>query len=104
MKKNRPAVLLQVIAEPRDRDRLAKILFEETTTIGLRYHSVNRIILNRTEATIETRFGDVKVKIWQEPNGEKRISPEYEELKRIATEKNIPLRVLRDEIVKGFKQ
>jgi uncharacterized protein (DUF111 family) len=104
MKKNRPAVLVRVIAEPRNRDSLAKILFEETTTIGLRYHSVNRIILNRTEATIETRFGDVKVKIWQEPNGEKRISPEYEELKRIATEKNIPLRVLRDEIVKGFKQ
>jgi uncharacterized protein (DUF111 family) len=46
----------------------------------------------------------VKVKIWQEPNGEKRISPEYEELKRIAIEKNIPLRVLRDEIVKSFKQ
>jgi uncharacterized protein (DUF111 family) len=104
MKKNRPAVLVRVIAEPRNRDSLAKILFEETTTIGLRYHSVNRIILNRTEATIETRFGDVKVKIWQEPNGEKRISPEYEELKRIAIEKNIPLRVLRDEIVKSFKQ
>jgi uncharacterized protein (TIGR00299 family) protein len=103
MKKNRPAVLVRVIAEPQDRDRLAKILFEETTTIGLRYHSVSRIILNRTEATIETRFGDVRAKIWQEPNGEKRISPEYEELKRIAVEKNIPLKVLRDEIVKSFK-
>jgi hypothetical protein len=104
MKKNRPAVLLQVIAEPRDRDRLAKILFEETTTIGLRYHSVGRIILNRTEATIKTRFGDVRVKIFQEPSGEKRISPEYDELKRIAIEKKIPLNVLRDEIVKSFKQ
>jgi pyridinium-3,5-bisthiocarboxylic acid mononucleotide nickel chelatase len=103
MKKNRPAVLVRVIAEPRDRDRLAKILFEETTTIGLRYHSVGRIILNRTEATIKTRFGDVKVKILQEPNGEKRISPEYDELKRIAIEKRIPLNVLRDEIVKSFK-
>jgi len=104
MKKNRPAVLVRVIAEPGNRDSLAKILFEETTTIGLRYHSVNRIILNRTEATIETRFGDVKVKIWQEPDGKKRISPEYEELKRIAIEKNIPLKILRDEIVKSFKQ
>jgi pyridinium-3,5-bisthiocarboxylic acid mononucleotide nickel chelatase len=104
MKKNRPAVLLQVIAEPRDRDRLAKILFEETTTIGLRYHSVGRIILNRTEATIKTRFGDVRIKILQEPNGEKRISPEYDDLKRIASEKRIPLNVLRDEIVRSFKQ
>ena len=104
MKKNRPAVLVRVIAEQRDRDRLAKILFEETTTIGLRYHSVSRIILNRTEEIIKTRFGDVKVKLWQEPSGEKRISPEYDELKRIATEKKIPLNVLRDEIVKSFKE
>jgi uncharacterized protein (TIGR00299 family) protein len=104
MKKNRPAVLVRVIAEPQDRDRLAKILFEETTTIGLRYHSVSRIILNRTETTIKTRFGNVKVKIWQEPSGEKRINPEYDELKRIAIEKKIPLNVLRDEIVKSFKE
>jgi uncharacterized protein (DUF111 family) len=94
---------VRVIAEPRDRDRLARILFDETTTIGLRYHSVGRIILNRTETTIKTRFGDVNVKVFQEPGGEKRISPEYDELKRIAIEKKIPLNVLRDEIVKGFK-
>jgi uncharacterized protein (TIGR00299 family) protein len=104
MKKNRPAVLVRVIAELQDRDRLAKILFEETTTIGLRYHSVGRIILDRTEATIKTRFGDVKVKIFQEPGGEKRITPEYDELKRIAIEKKIPLNLLRDEIVKSFKE
>jgi pyridinium-3,5-bisthiocarboxylic acid mononucleotide nickel chelatase len=104
MKKNRPAVLVRVIAEPRDRDRLARILFEETTTIGLRYHSVGRIILNRTEATIKTRFGDVKVKIFQEPGGEKRISPEYDDLKRLASDRKIPLNVLRDEIVKSFKE
>ncbi|HEX6175288.1 MAG TPA: nickel pincer cofactor biosynthesis protein LarC [Candidatus Binatia bacterium] len=104
MKKNRPAVLVRIIAELHNRDRLAKILFEETTTIGLRYHSVSRIILNRTEATIKTRFGDVKIKLWQEPSGRKRISPEYDELKRIAIEKKIPLNVLRDEIVKSFKE
>jgi uncharacterized protein (DUF111 family) len=104
MKKNRPAVLVRVIAELRDRDSLAKILFEETTTIGLRYHSVGRIILDRTEATIKTRFGDVKVKILQQPSGEKRITPEYDELKRIASERKIPLNVVRDEIVKSFKE
>ena len=104
MKKNRPAVLVRIIAELNNRDTLAKILFEETTTIGLRYHSVNRIILDRTEATIKTRFGDVKVKILHEPSGEKRISPEYEALKRIAIENKIPLHVLRDEIVKSFKE
>jgi uncharacterized protein (DUF111 family) len=46
----------------------------------------------------------VRIKILQEPNGEKRISPEYDDLKRIASEKRIPLNVLRDEIVRSFKQ
>ena len=104
MKKNRPAVLVRVIAEPPDRDRLAKILFAETTTIGVRYYPVGRMILKRTETTIETRFGDVKVKILQEPSGEKRISPEYDELKRIADDKNLPLNIVRDEVVKSFKE
>jgi pyridinium-3,5-bisthiocarboxylic acid mononucleotide nickel chelatase len=103
MKKNRPAVLVRVIAETRDRDKLAKILFEETTTIGLRYHSVGRMILKRSENTIKTRFGNVKVKILHEPDGDTRISPEYDELKRIAKDKDVPLNVLRDEIVKNFK-
>lgn len=104
MKKNRPAVLVRVLAEPLDRDRLAKILFEETTTIGVRYYPVGRIILKRTEGTIKTRFGDVKVKILQEPSGKKRVSPEYDELKRIADDKNLPLSIVRDEVVKSFKE
>jgi pyridinium-3,5-bisthiocarboxylic acid mononucleotide nickel chelatase len=104
MKKNRPAMLVRMIAEPGDRDKLAKILFEETTTIGLRYYSVGRMILKRTETTIKTRFGDLKVKIVQEPSGEKRISPEYDELKRIANDNDVPLHVVRDEIVKNFER
>jgi uncharacterized protein (TIGR00299 family) protein len=104
MKKNRPAVLVRVIAEPRDRDKLAKILFEETTTIGMRYYSVGRLILKRTSQALKTRFGNVTVKIVEEPNGETRISPEYEELKRLAAANNVPLNVLHNEIVKAFKK
>lgn len=104
MKKNRPAVLVRVIAEPRDRDKLANILFEDTTTIGLRYYSVGRMILKRTSQALKTRFGNVTVKIVEEPNGEKRISPEYEELKRLAAANNVPLSVLHNEIVKTFNK
>ena len=104
MKKNRPAVLVRVIAEPLDRDKLAKILFEETTTIGLRYYSVGRMILKRTSQALNTRFGNVTVKIVEGPNGEKRISPEYEELKRLAAANNVPLSVLHNEIVKTFNK
>jgi len=103
MKKNRPGTLLSVIAEPSQRERLAKILFRETSTIGIRYYPVNRMILKRTASRVETKFGTVKVKIIEEPDGTKRATPEYEDLRRIAVAKKIPLKVLYDEVLRSFK-
>ena len=104
MKKNRPATLVRVIAKPSDREKLAKILFRETSTIGLRYYPVNRMILKRTSKKLKTRFGLVKVKIVEEPDGTKRATPEYDDLRRIAAAKKIPLKVLYEEILKSFHE
>ncbi len=103
MKKNRPGTLLRVIAQPSHREKIAKILFRETSTIGIRYYPVNRMILKRTSKKVKTRFGPVKVKMIEEPDGTKRATPEYEDLKRIATAKKIPLKVLYDEVLMGLK-
>ena len=103
MKKNRPGTLLRVIAEPSRREKLAEIIFRETSTIGLRYYPVQRVILKRSAARVKTRFGPVKVKIIEEPDGTKRATPEYEDLRRIAQAKKIPLKVLYDEALKSFK-
>ena len=103
MKKNRPGTLLRIIAEPSRREKLANILFRETSTIGIRYYPVARMILKRTTKTIKSRFGPVKVKVIEEPDGTKRATPEYEDLRRIAQAKKIPLKVLYDEVVKSFK-
>lgn len=102
MKKNRPAVLLRVIAEAADKARLAQILFEETTTIGLRYYSVGRVTLRRTSRIVKTRFGSVRVKALQQPDGSQRIIPEYDELKRIATARKLPLSLVREAILKNL--
>ncbi len=104
MKKNRPGTLLRVIAEPSHRERLARILFRETSTIGIRYYPVNRMILKRTASRVKTKFGTVKVKVIEEPDGTKRATPEYEELRRIAAAKKIPLKLLYDEVVRSFKR
>ncbi len=104
MKKNRPGTLLRVIAEPPYREKLANILFRETSTIGVRYYPVGRMILKRTSKTVKTRFGPVKVKVIEEPDGTKRATPEYEDLRRIAQAKKIPLRVLYDEVVRSFNE
>jgi pyridinium-3,5-bisthiocarboxylic acid mononucleotide nickel chelatase len=104
MKKNRPATLLRVIAEPAQRERLAKILFHETSTIGVRYYSVGRMILNRISETVKTRFGRVRVKVIEQPDGTRRAAPEYDDLKRIAAAKKIPLKHLHDEVMKSFSK
>ncbi len=101
MKKNRPATLLSVIAKPRDRERLAGIIFRETSTIGIRSHRVQRLILQRSSKTIETRFGRVTVKVVEQPDGSKRVTPEYDELKRIASAKKIPIKLIYDEVLRS---
>jgi hypothetical protein len=104
MKKNRPGTLLSVIAEPKHRDTLAQIIFRETSTIGVRFYPVARIILERSSQTLKTRYGAIKVKVVEEPNGTRRIGPEYDDLKRIANAKKIPLRLLYDEVVRSSKK
>ena len=104
MKKNRPGTLLRIIAEPALREKLGEIVFRETTTIGLRYYPVKRMILKRAASRVKTKFGAVKVKIIEEPDGTKRATPEYEDLRRIAAAKKIPLKVLYDEVVRSFKR
>jgi len=104
MKKNRPGTLLSVIAEPPLREKLSGIIFRETSTIGIRYYPVNRMILKRTASRVKTKFGTVKVKIIEEPDGTKRATPEYEDLRRIAEAKKIPLKVLYDEVLRSIKE
>ena len=103
MKKNRPGTLLRVIAELALREKLAGIVFRETTTIGIRTYPVHRLVLKRSAARVKTRFGAVKIKIIEEPDGTKRATPEYEDLRRIAAAKKIPLKILYDEVVRSFK-
>jgi pyridinium-3,5-bisthiocarboxylic acid mononucleotide nickel chelatase len=100
MKKNRPATLLSVVAEPHDREKLAGIIFEETSTIGLRFYPVKRMILKRESKTVKTRFGAVTVKIVEQPDGSKRAAPEYDDVKRIAAANKIPIKLIHDEVAR----
>ena len=102
MKKNRPGTLLRVIAEPARKDRLAEIIFRETSTIGIRCYPVSRMILKRAVRKVKTRFGPVRVKVVEEPGGGRRAAPEYEDLRKIAQAKKIPLKVLYDEVLRSF--
>jgi uncharacterized protein (DUF111 family) len=104
MKKNRPATLLTVICESAKRDKLAAIILQETTSIGVRYYPVRRLILKRKTKKISTRFGAVTVKIVEQPDGTERAAPEYDDLKRIAAAKNLSLKIVHDEVMRKLKK
>ena len=94
MKKSRPATMLRVLAAPGDRERLATIVFAETTTIGLRWVAERRMVLAREETRVETPWGSVRVKVARAPDGTVNVAPEFEDCRRIATEKQVALKVV----------
>jgi hypothetical protein len=94
MKKSRPATMLRVLAAPADRDRLAGIVFAETSTIGLRHTTWARMVLPREERTVETPYGTVRVKIAHAPDGTPNVAPEFEDCRRLAAERGVPLKLI----------
>ncbi len=91
MKKGRPGVRVSVIAESGDGKRLADIILQETSTIGVRITQARRHILKRTSTTAQTPWGDVQAKAVERPHGWE-IVPEYESCVRVAEEEGVPLR------------
>jgi pyridinium-3,5-bisthiocarboxylic acid mononucleotide nickel chelatase len=90
MKKGRPAHLLSVLSDQRTLDAMLSILFRETTTIGVRIQHLERRKLQRAQRQIQTSLGMVTAKSVT-VEGHERLIPEFEECKRLAMEKNIPL-------------
>ena len=93
MKKNRPAYRLTVACKKEDMFRLQNIIFRETTTIGIRYRFEARTELGREIVEIDTKYGKLKAKKVVN-NGEEYIYPEYESMKKLAKESNIPIKEL----------
>ncbi len=88
MKKNRPGVLITLVIKPEDKEKFAKLVFENTTTIGFRYTAMDRYRLGRREEKVMTKFGEARVKI-SEGYGVTKTKPEYDDIKEIADGKNL---------------
>lgn len=102
MKKSRPAWMLCAIVADESLRRAEEIFFRETTTFGIRRHRVERSKLARELRTVETPFGPVRVKVGTREGKLVTASPEYEDCRRIALEKNIPLREVMDAARREF--
>jgi len=92
MKKSRPGTMLRVLAEPGAREQLAAIVFAETSTIGLRWTTWHRLVLARSERSVETPWGAVRVKVAHAPDGTPNVAPEFEDCRRLARENGVALK------------
>jgi uncharacterized protein (TIGR00299 family) protein len=95
MKKNRPGVQLSILCHPRERDRMLELVFNETTTLGVRSSLFERYALERDVHEVETEFGLVRFKISKFRGKVVNVTPEYDDLKRIASETGLPLKEIR---------
>jgi hypothetical protein len=102
MKKNRPGMLLTVLCKPSDAQRLTRLIFAETTTLGVRTREEKRACLTRRHLSVGTRWGDVRMKVANLNGSVCNYAPEYEDCRRIAEEQRVPLKVVMQEALKIY--
>ena len=85
MKKNRPGILFTMLVKPEDKEKFARLVFENTTTIGIRYNEMDRFKLARREEKVLTKYGEVRVKV-TEGYGVIKAKPEYDDISAIANQ------------------
>ncbi|MBN2539528.1 MAG: nickel pincer cofactor biosynthesis protein LarC [Deltaproteobacteria bacterium] len=103
MKKNRPAVQISVLCREEDADKAADIIFEETTTLGIRKYSVERKMMDRKVVTVKTPYGQVDIKLGVYNGKVLKLKPEYDQCKKLAKENNIPLNRIYEMVKEAYK-
>ncbi|MBR2821032.1 MAG: nickel pincer cofactor biosynthesis protein LarC [Clostridiales bacterium] len=83
MKKNRPGILFTILVKLEDKEKFAKLIFENTTTIGIRFSEMDRFKLKRREEKVMTKYGEVRVKV-SEGFGVTKAKPEYDDVSEAA--------------------
>jgi uncharacterized protein (TIGR00299 family) protein len=102
MKKNRPGTLLTVLCRPEDASKHTRLLFTETTTLGVRRREETRQALTRRWVTVDTRWGKVRMKVASMNGTVTNYAPEYEDCRRIAAENHVPLKSVMQEALQKY--
>jgi uncharacterized protein (TIGR00299 family) protein len=100
MKKNRPGVLLSVLCGPGEKETVMKLLFTETTTLGIRSYEVTRRALQRSVVRVETPYGPIDVKVAHLDGRVVNEMPEFEQCRQAAANANVPLKVVEEAVRK----
>ena len=102
MKKNRPGTLVTVMAPPERRSALSAIVFRETTTLGVRYHDVEREVLARETVTVETPWGSVPVKVARLGGAVANAAPEFDACVAIARARGVAVKDVQAAAMKAW--
>jgi pyridinium-3,5-bisthiocarboxylic acid mononucleotide nickel chelatase len=103
MKKNRPGVALTLLAEPRDIERMLRLVFRETTTIGVRHRWVARCVLERDTITVDTSVGSIRIKVARFEGEIVNAAPEYEDCREAALRSGAALREVQVLALSAFR-
>ncbi|MBE6033074.1 MAG: nickel pincer cofactor biosynthesis protein LarC [Clostridiales bacterium] len=103
MKKNRPAYMLQVLCRSEQIHSMQKIIFQQTTTLGIRRTLIERTILNREIKKIDTPYGSMDVKVCDD-GGQVYFYPEYEDIRRVCLEKQRSYKEVYQEVIELCKK
>lgn len=98
MKKNRPGVLLSVLCGGEEKESLLKLLFTETTTLGVRSYEVERRALRRTIMRVETAYGPIDVKVAHLNGSVVNEMPEFEQVRAAALKAGVPVKIVEDSV------
>jgi uncharacterized protein (DUF111 family) len=104
MKKGRTGVQLTVLCRPDLVPTLRDLIFRETTTIGLRWRTENKVALKREFTKVSTAWGEVCIKIARWPSGQiANASAEYEDCRKLATQHSVPLKQVMQEAMRAYE-
>src|SRR5499427_6047769 len=104
MKKNRPGTLLTLLCKPADTNPLLSLIFAETTTLGARTYAAQRRTLPRETVKVHTSYGEVQVKLARVNGSIRHVAPEYEDCRKLACERNVPLQQVINEALRCFER
>src|SRR6202140_12582 len=103
MKKNRPGTLLTILSRPEDTDTMMSLIFAETTTFGIRTHRAQRRALPREWVNVSTAYGSVRIKLSRSNGHILHVTPEYDDCRKLAVEKQVPLQQVISEALRTYQ-
>lgn len=104
MKKNRPGLEIRLLARPEQAEALADLVFAETTTLGLRISRAERRVLEREFVSVETPYGAIRVKVGRRNGQVVNVAPEFEDCRRAAVERGVPLKQVMQAAQASFER